>query len=168
MANFLFWVFSALAIAAALTVVINKNPVYSALSLVVTLFSLASIFVLLEAYFLAALEILVYAGAIMVLFLFVIMLLNLKREETPPPYMKVQVALGVFVAILFVVFAVLSLKMGFSDLIAQSVPSTADFGDISQVGKVLFSKYFFPFEVASLLLLVALIGTVYLAKRRLT
>jgi len=168
MANFLFWIFSALAIAAALTVVINKNPVYSALSLVVTLFSLASIFVLLEAYFLAALEILVYAGAIMVLFLFVIMLLNLKREETPPPYMKVQVALGIFVAILFIVFAALSLKMGFSDVIAQSVPGTANFGDISQVGKVLFSKYFFPFEVASLLLLVALIGTVYLAKRRLT
>ncbi len=168
MANFLFWVFSALAIAAALTVVINKNPVYSALSLVVTLFSLASIFVLLQAYFLAALEILVYAGAIMVLFLFVIMLLNLKREETPPPYMKVQVALGIFVALLFIVFAVLSLKMGFGDVIAQSVPGTTDFGDISQVGQVLFSKYFFPFEVASLLLLVALVGTVYLAKRRLT
>ena len=168
MANFLFWVFSALAIAAALTVVLHKNPIYSALSLVVTLFSLASIFVLLEAYFLAALEILVYAGAIMVLFLFVIMLLNLKREETPPPYMKVQVALGSFVALLFVIFAALSLRAGFGTAIGAERTETANFGDISTVGEVLFSKYFFPFEVASLLLLVALIGTVYLAKRRLS
>lgn len=168
MANFLFWVFGALAIAAALTVVLNKNPIYSALSLVVTLFSLASIFVLLEAYFLAVLEILVYAGAIMVLFLFVIMLLNLKPEETPPPYMKVQVALGSIVALLFVIFAALSLRAGFGSAIRSQTTETTNFGDISQVGQVLFSKYFFPFEVASLLLLVALIGTVYLAKRRLT
>jgi len=130
----LFYIFAGLTLLCALLVVANpfsRNPVTSAMFLVLTIASLAGIFILLDAFFLAAVQVLVYAGAVIVLFLFVIMLLSLKEEERRPP------------------------------------PMPAVAGGTQPLGELLFSQYLLPFEIVSVLLLVAMIGTVLLSKRHL-
>ena len=146
----------------------HRNPVYCALFLIITLFALAGLFVLLNAPFVAAVHIIVYAGAIMVLFLFIIMLLNLKSDiakERPGRLMQI---LGIFLA------AVLFVQLGFilqsgamdSHGLSQSSELPSQVGDTHTIGKLLFTKYLFPFEAASVLLLSAIIGSVILAKRK--
>ncbi len=168
----LFWLFSGVAIAAALLCITRRSPVASALWLVVTLFALAGDFVLLDAQFLAMLQVLVYAGAIMVLFLFVIMLLNLGRDETSD--LKgwigrlVALALGAaLVAELLVVrtlgpAAAIRLPAG-----AGTAELAAQRGVVGLIAEPLFKAYLVPFEVTSLLLLAAVVGAVVLAKRKL-
>lgn len=161
----LFYIASVITLGSALLVVVNRNGVYSAVLLVLTFFSLSVQYLLLEAYFIAVLEILVYAGAIMVLFLFVIMLLNVGREEAAPKLMQLQRAVSLFLVVVFflgVAFVVTS-----SSETLPEPTGASSIGNVTAVGEALFSKYLFPFEVASLLLLVALIGTVFLAKRRI-
>tara|TARA_B100000315_G_scaffold175964_1_gene164487 strand:+ start:120 stop:527 length:408 start_codon:yes stop_codon:yes gene_type:complete len=132
--------------------------------LVLCFFSIATLYLLLEAYFVAVLEIIIYAGAIMVLFLFVIMLLDLGREAALPKLKILDKALSLFlVVIIFLGIITLTMWDG-GDLHQTLNPSSV--GDITAVGKALFTDFLLPFEVASLLLLVALIGTVYLAKKR--
>ena len=160
----LFYIISGLTVASALLVVLNRNAVYSAVLLVMTFFLLAVQYLLLEAYFLAVIEVLVYAGAIMVLFLFVVMLLNVGREETLPKLIQFQRALSLFLIVVFFMGITLLVVSGSEGLHLGGEISSV--GDVKAVGQALFSKYLFPFEVASLLLLVALIGTVYLAKGR--
>tara|TARA_Y100000758_G_scaffold129886_1_gene91732 strand:+ start:3344 stop:3844 length:501 start_codon:yes stop_codon:yes gene_type:complete len=163
--SILFYCIGTIAIGSAIFVVLNRNAVYSAISLVLCFFSLAVMYLLLEAYILAVLEIFIYAGAIMVLFLFAIMLLNLGREEALPKLRYLQRALSIFLVVIFF-FGILLIMAGGPDVLHQPSEKFSA-GGIYSLGEALFSKYLLPFEVASLLLLVALIGTVYLAKSKI-
>ena len=164
MMTLLFYSVACLTIISALFVVLNRNPVYSAVMLVLCFFSIAILYLLLEAYFVAVLEIIIYAGAIMVLFLFVIMLLDLGREAALPKLKILDKALSLFLVVI-IFLGILTLTMWDGEDVHQTLhPSSV--GDITAVGKALFTDFLLPFEVASLLLLVALIGTVYLAKKR--
>jgi NADH-quinone oxidoreductase subunit J len=163
--DILFYVFAAMAVLFAFLVIANpfsRNPVTSAMFLVLTIVSLAGLFVLLHAFFLAAVQILVYAGAVMVLFLFVIMLLDLKQEE----HRKLK--LYGIVAGLISVGGILSIMLASlfrSDLGAEAAPSVE--GGTVELGKLLFTEYLLPFEVVSVLLLVAMVGVILLSKKEL-
>jgi NADH-quinone oxidoreductase subunit J len=165
----LFYVLTSMTLGFGLMVIANpfsRNPVTSAMFLVLTIVSLAGLFVLLHAYFLAAVQVLVYAGAVMVLFLFVIMLLDLKAEERRRIRGiggKLLVVLGpaCVVAILFFFFRSLS---GTS---FNPAPAAKLDGSTIQLGKLLFTQYLLPFEIVSVLLLVAIVGVVLLSKKDL-
>jgi len=150
-------------------VVLSRNPVHSALFLVVTFFSLAGLYVLLNAPFLAAVQVLVYAGAIMVLFLFVIMLLNLKVASGEFEKLLNLKILGAGAAV-FLVFEILYMisKGVFLGVFGQYTPQVmAQEGNTKLIGKLLFTDYLLPFEITSILLIVAIIGAVVLAKKTL-
>jgi len=161
----LFYVFGVLAVGSALAMVLNlRNTVASAMSLVITMVTLGAIYLLLEAFLVAALQIMVYAGAIVVLFVFVVMLLNLRQDDFPPPRQRLAKALGV----LLVVFATLQLLAVLPAALPDEVAALPEgFGGYRDVGIALFTRYLLPFEATSLLLLSALVGAVVLAKRRL-
>jgi NADH-quinone oxidoreductase subunit J len=163
-ADFLFYLFAGLAVVCGLLVVVNpfsRNPVTSAMFLVLTMIWLAGLFVLLQAYFLAAVQILVYAGAVMVLFLFVIMLFNLK-EENRPRKMRAQAVLSVLgvAGVVLLVVGVLH-----RSLQSAEFPPRVVEGSTAMVGRMLFTQYLLPFEMVSILLLVAMVGTVILSKK---
>jgi NADH-quinone oxidoreductase subunit J len=165
----LFWLFAALMLGFAVAVVLNRNPVASALSLVVSFVFLAALFFMLDAYFIGIIEILVYAGAVMVLFLFVIMLLDLKAEQRRKFKLGAVIG-GVVVAAAF--FAQIFTVIGELPFGNQPFPrlAGADNGglqDVQNVGHVLFSGYNLPFQVIAVLLLVSTIGVVVLSKREL-
>ena len=160
----LFYFIACLTIISALFVVLNRNPVYSAVMLVFCFFSLAALYVLLEAYFVAVLEIIVYAGAIMVLFLFVIMLINVGKEIAATSIVVKAKVLPFVLVVLFSLNIILLILWRNEGLHQSNTISSV--GSITAIGQALFTKYLLPFEIASLLLLVALIGTVYLAKKR--
>jgi len=166
MTAILFYFIAFLTIISALFVVLNRNPVYSAVMLVFCFFSLAALYVLLEAYFVAVLEIIVYAGAIMVLFLFVIMLINVGKEKAATSLIQKAKALPFMLVVLFSLNIILLILWRNEGLHQSNVISSV--GSITAIGQALFTKYLLPFEIASLLLLVALIGTVYLAKKKVS
>lgn len=175
MEQVLFWFFSAVAVATALYVVAARNPLHSALSLIGTFFALACVYVLLGAHMLAALQVLVYAGAVMVLFVFVIMLLNLKDEELGAPkrtLMKLAAGTGLSLGGIALIGAVLrrvgqagegAIK-GAADL---DLATKADFGTVKAVGLAIYGPYLLPFEVTSLLLLVSIVAAVVVAKAKI-
>ncbi|MDA0747412.1 MAG: NADH-quinone oxidoreductase subunit J [bacterium] len=160
-----FFLFAAIAVTSALLLVLFRNPVYSALSLVASFFALAGLFVLLQAYFLAAVQIIVYAGAIMVLFLFVVMLLNLGHPEA------LEVATGKYRRVAVVLLgAILVAQVGIMasrNLDFAPAPENPEMvmDNIPYIGKLLYTDFLLPFEVASMILLVALIGVMVLVKR---
>jgi NADH-quinone oxidoreductase subunit J len=160
-----FALLASLLIVSALGVILNRSPIRSALSLVVTLFLLAVMFVSLDANVVAMLQIVVYAGAIMVLFLFVIMLLNL-HEDRPAMVRVGMRGVAGFVGTLFFLGVVHALvhSQGATPPVA-AVPE--GFGSIEQLAESLFTRGLLPFEVTSILLLVAIVGAVVLAKRKL-
>ena len=162
MSDVLFYIFSALALICGVMIHTSRNPVNSAMFLVLTIAALAGLFVLLEAFFLAAVQVLVYAGAVMVLFLFVIMLLDLKVEERRK--IKVLAVAGAVVAVGTIVAIFVKCLHG-TMLSAQRAP---DFqaGTID-LGKLLFTHYLLPFEIVSVLLLVAMVGVILLSKKDL-
>ena len=162
----LFYFIACLTIISALFVVLNRNPVYSAVMLVFCFFSLAALYVLLEAYFVAVLEIIVYAGAIMVLFLFVIMLINVGKEKAATSLVQKAKAFPFMLVVLFSLNIILLILWRNEELHQSNDISSV--GNITAIGQALFTKYLLPFEIASLLLLVALIGTVYLAKKKVS
>jgi len=154
------------AVLSALFMVTNKKAISAAMSLIVTMFCLAGLYVLLDAHLMAALQIIVYAGAIMVLFLFVIMLLNVEEKEGRP---EGHTILLQFVAILLVGLVFLSMvNLVKVDGSLFALGDAANpFGTTKAVGKLLFTEYLLPFEIASVLLLAAIVGAVILAKRRI-
>ena len=167
----IFWAFAGLAVVSALSCITRRSPVASALWLVVTLFSLAALFVLLDAQFIAVLQVLVYAGAIMVLFLFVIMLLNLGRGG--PSDLTGPWGWGLATALIAVLLLQLGTLRTLSPPAAISLPEGAmqalqqQQGVVGAVAQPLFDAYLIPFEITSLLLLAAIVGAVVLAKRKL-
>ncbi len=164
----IFLVIAAISVISAFLVVTQRNVIYSALFLILTLCGVAILFVLLSAPFLAAIQIIVYAGAVMVLFLFVIMLLNLKKDEFGRDRKRIQNSLGVLFSILLLVEIAIAVKLGTSKgLVSSAMPAwDKEFGGPQQLGELLFTKYLLPFELTSVLLLVAVVGVVLLAKRR--
>ena len=160
----LFYVFALLTLLCGVLVIANpfsRSPVTSAMFLVLTILSMSGLFVLLHAFFLAAVQILVYAGAVMVLFLFVIMLLDLKEEERRKIKLFGLIGGLVSVGIIVTIF-IKSLVY----LPAATVTPTLD-GDTAALGKLLFSQYVLPFEIVSVLLLVAMVGVILLSKKKL-
>ena len=167
MQDLLFYFFAALTLLCGFLVVANpfsRNPVTSAMFLVLTIVSLAGLFVLLHAFFLAAVQVLVYAGAVMVLFLFVIMLLNLKEEERRKIKRFGIVGGGLSVVALALIFrsAIHNSPLG----VVTTGPEVE--GGTAQLGELLFRQYLLPFEVVSLLLLVAMVGVILLSKKDLS
>lgn len=162
-----FVVFALLALASALVVVTNRNPVYATMALVVTLFSTAVLFVMLGAPFLAALQILLYTGAILVLFLFVVMLLNLTQEAEGQDERPIQRILGLVavVAIGGLLLGV-TLKAGAPPVPPAGGPIGVATDEIPILGRLLFSDYLLAFEALSILLLLAAVGALILSKRR--
>ncbi len=161
----LFFLFAVPLVATALGVLWSRNPVYAAINLVAAFFCLAAIYVLLTAHLIAFMQVLVYAGAVMVLFLFVIMLLSLGDEHlVPEPSKRAMQWVGVVGAVaLAVVIAAAISRVG--DGAAATVDGA--FGTVKAVGRVLFTEYLLPFEATSLLLLVAIVGAVVVAKERI-
>ena len=159
----LFWFLSVVAIFSALMVVTAKNPVYSVLWLIATFFAISGHYILLNAQFLAIVNIIVYAGAIMVLFLFVIMLLNLNKETEPQKSRWLKVAGAVAGGCLLLVL-VAALKD--ADIKSQTaLVNTGNIGLIKNLGKELFTTYVVPFEISSILFLSAMVGAVVIGKK---
>ncbi|MGD9851879.1 MAG: NADH-quinone oxidoreductase subunit J [Nitrospirales bacterium] len=156
-----FLYFAGVIVTTAGLVVALKNPIYSALALLVMFFHVAGLFVTLHAEFLAIIQILVYAGAILVLYLFVVMLLNLKREE----YFHNQWLVGLLLGFVLFAEAALLLIKGNTTLGKVGTPAQLTEGNTESIGELLYSTYLFPFEVASLILLVAMVGAVILTKK---
>lgn len=163
MTGSLFYFLTFLTLMAALGVVFSKNPVYSVLFLILTFFSLSGHYILLNAQFLAAVNVIVYAGAIMVLFLFVIMFLNLNKE-TEQHKSTISKFAGVIAGGMLLIVMIAALKD------AQPAGYNADtfdsqIGMVQNLGQVLFKNYLLPFELASVLFLAAMVGAVMLGKR---
>ncbi len=162
MLAYVFYILSAISIGCALMMVFSKNPVHSVLFLIATFFSIAGHFVILNAHFLAIVQIIVYTGAIMVLFLYVIMLLNLNKSTESSKPTLVKVAAVVSSGLLFLV-----MLASFKESVDLKIVDSADgIGSVKNLGKVLFSEYLLPFEASSVLFLSAMAGAVLLAKKK--
>ena len=162
----LFWIFSLLMLLSAMGVVVFRNPVSSAMSLVLSFIALAAVFVTLDAFFIAVVQVLVYAGAVMVLFLFIIMLLDLREEKRRRVRLSAWLGGGLVVggfisALLKVVLSLPAL------LVTKPAMSHPLANDIEQVGFNLFRNFNLPFQVIGVLLLVATVGVVLLSKKEL-
>jgi NADH-quinone oxidoreductase subunit J len=160
----LFYVFAALTLLCAILVVANpfsRNPVTSAMFLVLTIISMSGLFLLLHAFFLAAVQILVYAGAVIVLFIFVIMLLDLKEEQRR----KIKF-FGLAAGLVSVGIVVSIFVKSLASIKPAAAPPTLE-GETYTLGKLLFTQYTLPFEIVSVLLLVAMIGVILLSKKKL-
>ena len=165
MSPYFFYLFAAILIFASLCVVLARNPLYNVLSLVVDIFSLSCLFVLLEAYFVGMLLLLVYAGAVLVFFLFVVMCLNLNTLTLGRSQQTRYRWLGAVVGLMFAASFGLATK---SFIKAQTMDAYSIRGTIETVGKILFTDYLLPFELTSLLLLIAIFGIVSLAQGALS
>ena len=158
----LFWFLTALALVAAVGVVTSKNPIYSVLWLIVVFFAISGHYILMNAQFLAIVNIIVYAGAIMVLFLFVVMLMNLNREAEPVKNIYMKMA-GIISGMLLLIIIVAALSgSAAQDTVIK--PGTS-IGLIKNLGNALFTKYVVPFEIASVLFLSAMVGAIVIGKK---
>ena len=177
MTEAVFWLFAGIAVVAAVALILQRNPLAAALCLVQVMFAVAAIFVLLDAQFIAVIQVLVYAGAVMVLFLFVIMLLTLGHTGSDlrgaSAITATLVAVGLLVAELWVLWAYTPARLvaefrGAAALAgAEAIrTATAERGVVGAVAAPLFETYLVPFELTSVLLLAAIVGAVVLAKRR--
>lgn len=162
--QWLFGILSFLAIMFALMVVFTRNPVNSVLYLVLTFFCIAGHYLLLNAQFLAVVHIVVYAGAIMVLFLFVIMLMNLNQDTEPQKTVISKLIAGVAGGLLL--FVMVGALRG-SEKLQLVQTGHSDIGLVKNLGKVLFSEFLFPFEIASVLLLAAMVGAIMIGKKEI-
>lgn len=161
METVLFILFGAIAVCGAIMVVTRKHPMASALYLILTLFAVAALFVLRQAHFLAAVQVIVYAGAVVVLFVFVIMLINVPEDRLPVERATTTRVLGVLAAGFFILeSAVLARRY------SMPIGPAAEVGTVEAVGRALFTDYLLAFEITSVLLLAAVIGAIALAKRK--
>lgn len=161
METVLFILFGAIAVCGAIMVVTRKHPMSSALYLILTLFAVAALFVLRQAHFLAAVQVIVYAGAVVVLFVFVIMLINVPEDRLPVERATTTRVLGVLAAGFFILeSAVLARRF------SMPIGPAAEVGTVEAVGQALFTDYLLAFEITSVLLLAAVIGAIALAKRK--
>ena len=158
-----FVVLAVLVLGSAAGVLIKRNPIHAALFLVVNLASVAGLYLTMRAEFLAAAQVIVYAGAIAVLFVFAIMVLIPGKEETGPDLLRSQRVMAVPLVGIFLLLAALVLRSG---VLHTPGPSAAVPGGVEALGRLLFTDYLFPFEVTSVLLLVAIVGVIALAKRK--
>jgi len=165
----LFTILAVVTVITAILVIVQRNPVSSAIFLILTLFSLAGIYLLLNAQFIAIIQVLVYAGAIMVLFLFVIMLLNLEKEKKIITRHKLQKVLSVFLGIILLA----QIGMIFNSVFLEGTrgkftpEQVTAVGNTQVVARLLFTDYLLPFEITSILLLVAIVAAIVLAKRQI-
>ena len=157
----LFWILAVITLFSALMVITSKNPVYSVLWLIITFFTISGHYILLNAQFLAVVNIIVYAGAIMVLFLFVLMLMNLTKDTEPQKskWLKIAGALAGGSLLLVMIAALKNTEQKMTEL------GSGDIGLIQNLGKVLFSDYVVPFEISSILFLSAMVGAVLIGKK---
>ncbi len=162
--QWLFGILSFLAIMFALMVVFSRNPVNSVLYLVLTFFCIAGHYLLLNAQFLAVVHIAVYAGAIMVLFLFVIMLMNLNQDSEPQKTAISKAIAGIVGGLLLVVLVG---ALRGTELLGIQQYGHSEIGLVKNLGKVLFSEFLFPFEIVSILLLSALVGAIMIGKKEI-
>ncbi len=158
---------AAVAVFAAFNVILQRNPIYSAVALIITMCALAGTFLMLEAQFVATMQVIVYAGAVMVLFVFVIMLLNVRMEEARQDRVKYLqiVAPLLFIALLGEVFFVARTVTTPIPPIVVTANEPA-FGTVEAIGEAMFSSYLFPFEATSILILMAMVGSLILARKR--
>ncbi|WP_276132844.1 NADH-quinone oxidoreductase subunit J [Polluticoccus soli] len=157
----LFWFLTVVALSCALGVILSRNPVNSVLFLILTFFAISGHYILMNAQFLAIVNIIVYAGAIMVLFLFVIMLMNLNADTEPQKNRLVQLAGVISGGVLFLV-VLAALKSSSRGELEQT---STDIGLIKNLGKTLFTQFVLPFEISSVLFLSAMIGAIVIGKK---
>jgi len=162
--QWLFGILSFLAVLFSLMVVFSRSPVNSVLYLIMSFFSISGIYLLLDAQFLAIVNIVVYAGAIMVLFLFVIMLMNLNHDTEPQRTVITKIIAGILGG-LFLLVMTSALKG--ADTLNKQFYGTSEVGLIKNLGKVLFTEFLFPFEIVSVLLLAAMVGAVLMGKKKI-
>ncbi|HMV15227.1 MAG: NADH-quinone oxidoreductase subunit J [Chitinophagales bacterium] len=164
LSQYLFFFLSFVAVLSALLVILDKNPVHSVLYLIITFFSIAGHFLLLNANFLFIVQIIVYTGAIMVLFLYVIMMLNLNKEIEPHkkniPKVAAAISAGIFL------MSLIALLKG-ADVNLLPAARNSNIGLLENLGNVLFKEYMLPFEISSLLFLGAMVGAVFLSKKEI-
>jgi NADH-quinone oxidoreductase subunit J len=161
MGYFLFFLLAALCIGSVLGMIISKNQAYNALFLIVAFASLGGLFGLLEAPFIAVVQIIIYAGAIMVLFIFVIMMINI-RTGIPPEKKKWTLYLSLGLAVILIIELIVALKAAFTLPVSTE---TLEAGPVS-LGRLLFTKYLYPFEITSILIIAALVGAIVLVKKK--
>lgn len=164
-----FYIFGAIAVVASLLVIGQRNPMYSVLLLIASFGGLAGLYILLDAPFVAVTQIIVYAGAIMVLFLFVVMLLNVPREEAPPPGLfggAIARRVGVVLAVALVVELVWAIRrMSVQPFSGEASEAVDTLTSVRALGQSLYTRHAFAFEATSILILVAMVGAVVLARR---
>jgi NADH-quinone oxidoreductase subunit J len=164
MSPFLFWIFALLTAIFGAAVVLNRNPVASALCLVVSFLGLSALFMSLDAFFVGIIQVLVYAGAVMVLFLFIIMLLDIRAEERRRiNWLAATGGAGVSVILLIQICVVIKHFQSARRIFPPLASSTAD--DVWNIGRLLFTNYNLPFQIIGVLVLVATIGVVLLSRR---
>jgi NADH-quinone oxidoreductase subunit J len=165
----LFSFLAIIAVISALTTILQRNPVHSAVALIICFLSLAGLFLLLNAQFIAAIQVIIYAGSIMVLFLFVIMLFDLRKEELEKRR-KLSLrfsAMILMVILLFEIILIMNAKILTGKPGIWTAEQIITVGNTQVIGKILFTNYLYPFEIVSVLLLVALIGAIILGKRKI-
>jgi NADH-quinone oxidoreductase subunit J len=161
MGYFLFFLLAALCVGSVLGMIISKNQAYNALFLIVAFASLGGLFGLLEAPFIAVVQIIIYAGAIMVLFIFVIMMINI-RTGIPPEKKKWTLYLSLGLAVVLIIELIVAIKAAFTLPVSTE---TLEAGPVS-LGRLLFTKYLYPFEITSILIIAALVGAIVLVKKK--
>ncbi len=159
----IFYILSAVTLATAFLTIVSKNPIHSAIYLVICFFSIAGHYLMFNAQFLAVVHIIVYSGAIMVLFLFTIMLMNLNEEEEP--HKPILSKIAAVISFCLLAFILLATYIKAQPIIEEYTVLGEDYQSIKVLGKVLLNEYMIPFEFASVLLLVSMIGAVLLSKR---
>lgn len=164
--TFLFFSLAALAVVSAVLMITRKSPITSALFLILNFFTVSGLYLLLHAQFIAIIQVLVYMGAIMVLFLFVIMLLNLQDESKFKEKFSYKKITAVLLSIFLFCILGFTIYFGFSGKFKGISPNAVELGKAESLGAELFTNYSFPFELASFLLLAAIVGAVVLAKKK--
>ncbi len=158
---YFFLFFAVVAVVSSVAMILQRNPIYCVLLLIMVMISIAGLYLMLDAQFVAIIQIVVYAGAIMVLFLFVIMLLNLSREDGGA--LRIQKPLAVLLtSLLFLPVAAMVMSYTGGETTPPVDGDLAGYGEVEQIGSLLFTKYLLPVEIAAVLLLIAIVGAVVL------